>query len=111
MLKIVALIVLINIVIIKSAPLEQVPLLQDNFVRDDHGQYSYNFLSGDGVARTEQGSLVPNADGTANVLVQRGGYRYLLPSGELVEVNYVADTNGFQIISGSHLPTPPSVPF
>jgi Insect cuticle protein len=94
-----------------SAPLDQpqVPLLQENFTRDDHGQYSYNFLTGDGVARTEQGSLVPNADGTANVLVQRGGYRYLLPSGELVEVNYVADENGFRV-SGSHLPTPPSVP-
>jgi hypothetical protein len=86
---------------------EQVPLLQENFVRDDHGQYSYNFLTGDGVARTEQGSLVPNADGTANVLVQRGGYRYLLPSGELVEVNYVADENGFRV-TGSHLPTPPT---
>jgi hypothetical protein len=91
-----------------SSPLkEQVPLLQENFARDDHGQYSYNFLTGDGVARTEQGSLVPNADGTANVLVQRGGYRYLLPSGELVEVNYIADENGFRV-SGSHLPTPPT---
>jgi Insect cuticle protein len=86
---------------------EQVPLLQENFVRDDHGQYSYNFLTGDGVARTEQGSLVPNADGTANVLVQRGGYRYLLPTGELVEVNYIADENGFRV-TGSHLPTPPT---
>lgn len=88
---------------------QQVPLLQENFARDDHGQYSYNFLTGDGVARTEQGSLVPNADGTANVLVQRGGYRYALPTGELVEVNYIADENGFRA-SGTHLPTPPSVP-
>lgn len=86
---------------------EQVPLLQDNFARDDHGQYSYNFLTGDGVARTEQGSLVPNADGTANVLVQRGAYRYLLPTGEQVEVNYIADENGFRV-TGSHLPTPPT---
>lgn len=88
---------------------EQVALLQENFLRDDHGQYSYNFLTGDGVARTEQGSLVPNAEGTANVLVQRGGYRYYLPNGELVEVNYVADEKGFQV-TGSHLPTPPPVP-
>lgn len=88
---------------------EQAALLQENFLRDDHGQYSYNFLTGDGVARTEQGSLVPNAEGTANVLVQRGGYRYYLPNGELVEVNYVADEKGFQV-TGSHLPTPPPVP-
>lgn len=92
-----------------SAAIEQVPLLQDNFARDDHGQYSYNFLTGDGVARTEQGSLVPSADGKTNIFVQRGGYRYLAPTGELVEVNYTADENGFRV-SGSHLPTPPSVP-
>lgn len=90
-----------------SSPLkEQVPILEENSVRDDHGQYSYNFLTGDGVARTEQGSLVPNAEGTANVVVQRGAYRYRLATGELVEVNYVADENGFRV-SGSHLPTPP----
>lgn len=39
---------------------EEVSLLENNFVRDDHGQYSYNFLTGNGVARTEQGALVPN---------------------------------------------------
>ena len=90
-----------------ASPLkEQVPLLQENFVRDDHGQYSYNFLTGDGVARTEQGSLVPNAAGTANIIVQKGAYRYRLPNNELVEVNYIADENGFRV-TGSHLPTPP----
>ena len=93
-----------------AAPVkEQVALLQENFVRDDHGQYSYNFLTGDGVARTEQGSLVPNADGTANIFVQRGGYRYALPNGEIVEVNYTADENGYRA-TGTHLPTPPPLP-
>lgn len=89
-------------VVVLSAPAHQggenTPLLEGNFVRDDHGQYSYNFLTGDGVARTEQGSLKPNAEGTANILVQRGGYRYFLPSGDLVEVNYIADENGFRVL-------------
>lgn len=108
MLKVAILVCLIGIAL--SAPVkEQVELLQENFSRDDHGQYSYNFLTGDGVARTEQGSLKPNADGTANILVQRGGYRYVSPGGELVEVNYIADENGFQV-TGSHLPTPPPLP-
>lgn len=75
-----------------SSPVkDQVPLLQENFARDDFGQYSYNFLTGDGVARTEQGSLKPNADATANVLVQRGSYAYVAPNGETVRVNYIAD--------------------
>lgn len=91
-----------------ASPLKkQVPVLEENFVRDDHGQYSYNFLTGDGIARTEQGSLVPNAEGTANVVVQKGAYRYRLDNGDLVEVNYTADENGFRV-SGTHLPTPPT---
>lgn len=107
--KIAILILLVGIA--AAAPAKDASLLQENFARDDHGQYSYNFLTGDGVARTEQGSLVPNREGTANVLVQKGGYRYLLPNGELVEVNYIADENGFRVISGSgHLPTPPPLP-
>lgn len=97
LIKIAILIVLSGVVL--SAPTkEQVGLLQGNYARDDHGQYSYNFLTGDGVARTEQGSLVPNKDGTANVLVQRGGYRYIGPDGKEVEVNYIADENGFRIV-------------
>lgn len=103
-------IVLALISLATSAPSKgEVPLLENNYVRDDHGQYSYNFLTGNGVARTEQGSLVPNKEGTANVLVQRGGYRYYLPNGELVDMRYIADENGFRV-EGTHLPTPPSVP-
>jgi hypothetical protein len=93
--------------IVLTAPVEQIPVLQENTIRDDHGQYSYNFLTGNGIARTEQGALVPNADRTKNVLVQRGGYRYYLPNGELLEVNYIADENGYRV-TGSHLPTPPT---
>lgn len=47
------------------------PLIAENFVKDEFGQFSYNFLTGNGIARTEQGQLKPNADKTANVLVQR----------------------------------------
>ncbi|CRK95578.1 CLUMA_CG009039, isoform A [Clunio marinus] len=92
-----------------AAPAKDSQILEENFIRDDFGQYSYNFLSGDGVARTEQGSFKTNEEGTGNILVQKGGYRYLLPGGELVEVNYVADENGFRV-TGTHLPTPPPLP-
>lgn len=108
MIKVLICVSLIGLVF--GAPVkEQIPLLQENFLRDDHGQYSFNFLTGDGVARTEQGSLVPNAEGTANVVVQRGGYRYYLPNGELVEINYIADDKGYRA-TGTHIPTPPSLP-
>lgn len=101
MLKLAVLIALTGVVL--SAPNKDAELLEQQYVRDDHGQYSYNFLTSDGVARTEQGALVPNKEGTANVLVQRGGYRYLGADGKLVEVNYIADENGFTILD-SKLP-------
>lgn len=107
MLKVAVLVLLAGVAL--SAPTkEQVPILQENTLRDDHGQYSYNFLTGDGVARTEQGSLKPNAEGTQNVLVQQGGYRYYLPNGELVELNYIADEHGFRA-TGTHVPQAPVV--
>lgn len=100
MIKFVVLACLVGVVLSAPAPQagEKSALLEGNFVRDDFGQYSYNFLTNDGVARTEQGSFKPNAEGTANILVQRGGYRYVLPSGELVEVNYIADENGYRVL-------------
>lgn len=74
MMKIIVLLCLVSVVL--SAPVVPdvtpiVPVLAQNFARDDFGQYSYNFLGGDGSARTEQGALKPNADHTANVLVQK----------------------------------------
>lgn len=75
MMKIIVVLCLVSIVL--SAPVVPdtatpiVPVLAQNFARDDFGQYSYNFLGGDGSARTEQGALKPNADHTANVLVQK----------------------------------------
>lgn len=109
MFKILILVAVIGVALATPVKKEQVALLQENSVRDDHGQYSFNFLTADGTARTEQGSLVPNSEGTGNVLVQRGGYRYASPNGELVELAYIADKDGFRA-AGSHIPTPPTVP-
>lgn len=39
----------------------------------------------------------------------QGSYSYTSPEGEVVQISYVADENGYQA-SGSHIPTPPPVP-
>ncbi len=84
-----AVIILSLIAIVAAAPAD-VKFLEQNDARDDHGQFAYNFLSEDGVARTEQGRLSVNKDGNKNIFVTRGSYRYYAPDGQLVEAHYTA---------------------
>lgn len=83
-------IIILGLVAFAVAAPADVPLLQHNEARDDHGQFAYNFLTGDGVARTEQGRLGVSADGTRNIFIQSGAYRYLAPDGQIVETHYTA---------------------
>lgn len=39
----------------------------------------------------------------------QGSYSFTSPEGELVQVTYVADENGFRP-QGTHIPTPPPIP-
>ncbi|XP_063709631.1 endocuticle structural glycoprotein ABD-5-like [Culicoides brevitarsis] len=81
-----------------------VPILTQEEVRDDFGQFSLRYATGNGIARTEQGSFKRTADGRA-ILVQRGAYSYIGDDGITYTVNYIADENGFQVV-GDHLPQP-----
>ncbi|XP_023710693.1 endocuticle structural glycoprotein SgAbd-8-like [Cryptotermes secundus] len=85
-----------------------IPVLQRTEVRDEVGQFSISYLSGDGTAVSEQGALKPNADGSDNVLVQQGSFSYTSPEGNPIRVTYVADELGFRP-EGSHLPVAPEV--
>ncbi|KZC07901.1 Endocuticle structural glycoprotein SgAbd-1, partial [Dufourea novaeangliae] len=56
------------------------------------GSYNYNYETANGEAREAQGS-----------------YSYTAPNGEVVQVSYVANENGFQP-QGSHIPPiPPQI--
>ncbi|EDV96125.1 pupal cuticle protein Edg-78E [Drosophila grimshawi] len=68
-------------------------------IRPD-GSYSNNYETSNGIAAQEQGVGGYSAS---------GGYSYYSPEGQLIQVSYVADENGFQP-SGAHLPTPPPIP-
>ena len=84
-----AVIILGLIALVSAAPAD-VELLQHNETKDEYGQFAYNYLTADGIARTEQGKLTVSADGTKNVFVTSGAYRYLAPDGQLVEAHYTA---------------------
>lgn len=68
---------------------------------DPEGNYNYNYETSNAISAQEQG---------AGGHYATGGYGYYSPEGQLVQLSYVADENGFQP-SGSHLPTPPPIPY
>ena len=86
-------IIIFGLIAIAAAFPADVKFLSQNHNRDDHGQYAFNFASEDGIARTEQGRLTVNAEGTQNIFVSKGSYRYLTPEGEEVEAHWTAGKN------------------
>ncbi|XP_053973617.1 endocuticle structural glycoprotein SgAbd-8-like [Hylaeus volcanicus] len=72
------------------------------------GSYSFNYETANGIQAQEVGFLKA-AGTTAEALEAQGGYTYTAPNGEVVQVNYVANENGFQA-QGSHIPPiPPQI--
>lgn len=75
------------------------------------GSYSYSYETANGIQAQEIGYV--NYVGTqteARAIQQaQGSYTFTAPNGEVVQVNYVANENGFQP-QGSHIPqTPPAI--
>ncbi|XP_023940844.1 larval cuticle protein LCP-17 [Bicyclus anynana] len=73
------------------------------------GQYQYSYETENGISGSEQGAprLVPGSDNPAEVV--QGESRYTAPGGEVIQLSYIADENGFQP-QGAHLPTSPPIP-
>lgn len=70
-----------------------------NEIKED-GSYNYQFDTTNGIAQQESGVGGHYATGSS---------QYYSPEGELIQLTYTADENGFQP-QGAHLPTPPPIP-
>ncbi|XP_016988959.1 larval cuticle protein LCP-17 [Drosophila rhopaloa] len=64
------------------------------------GHYNYAYETSNGIAAQESGLGGYQAN---------GGFSWYSPEGELVQIAYVADENGYQP-QGALLPTPPPIP-
>ncbi|XP_068149016.1 pupal cuticle protein Edg-78E [Drosophila tropicalis] len=71
-----------------------------NELKQDDGSYNYQFETSNGIAQQEQGVGGYYASGSS---------QYYTPEGQLIQLTYTADENGFQP-QGEHLPTPPPIP-
>ncbi|XP_034188707.2 cuticular protein 18 [Osmia lignaria lignaria] len=107
-------IVLAFVALAAGAPLTQtyttpIPILRQTAVGPNpDGSYSYSYETGNGIQAQEVGYL--NYAGTqAEAREAQGSYSYTAPNGEIVQVTYVANENGFQP-QGSHIPPiPPQI--
>ncbi|KAK7085607.1 hypothetical protein SK128_006814 [Halocaridina rubra] len=83
-----------------------IPILVDNRQGpDEYGNYNFNFETGNGISRHEQGTPT----GPEGAVVQQGGWSFTFPDGTPARFNFVADGDGFRVESDL-LPTPPPLP-
>ncbi|KAI4465724.1 cuticle protein [Holotrichia oblita] len=68
-----------------------------------------NYETGNGIAAEEQGFLKNAGQPDDEIQVAQGQFHYTDPDGQLIQLSYIADENGFQP-QGDHIPTPPPIP-
>ncbi|XP_068225760.1 loricrin-like [Palaemon carinicauda] len=90
-----------NFGIFTTIPRPVVPILEDQ--REGpyaNGVYRFNYATGDGIVRQEQG--YPEG----GMVSQQGTWSFTHPDGTPTTVNFVADANGFRVNSNRVPPTP-----
>lgn len=63
----------------------------------DKHEYANGYELSDGTKVGETGHLITTGDGWENVIAKRGHYEYISPEGLPVNVNWIADENGFRL--------------
>nr|XP_053653183.1 cuticle protein AM1199-like [Cherax quadricarinatus] len=83
-----------------------VPILKDDRQGPDQaGNYNFNFETGDGISRQEQGA----PQGPAGAVAAQGGWSFTFPDGSPGVFKFVADGAGYRAESPL-LPTPHPLP-
>ena len=94
-----------------SESLDVAQILSSEYNQQPEGGYSYSVETSDGSSHQETGELkevLNEEQKPQKVIVATGSYRYVDPLGNVVEIVYVADENGFQP-KGDSIPTSPPV--
>ncbi|CAG4937428.1 unnamed protein product [Colias eurytheme] len=88
---------------------ETIPIVRQEQVINPDGSYRWNYETGNGIAAEEAGSIKNQGIPEQESLSAQGQYQYTAPDGQIIQLQYVADENGFQP-RGAHLPTSPPIP-
>lgn len=91
---------------------EPIPIIAQDAEVNFDGSYHSNYETGNGISAQEQGVLKNAGQKDAEAEEVQGSFQYTAPDGTPIQLQYIANENGFQP-QGNHLPvapTPPPVP-
>ncbi|XP_026328708.1 uncharacterized protein LOC113236755 [Hyposmocoma kahamanoa] len=88
---------------------EPIPIIRQEQIINPDGSYRYSYETGNGISAEEQGYVKNQGVPEQEAQTAQGQYQYTAPDGQLIQLSYIADENGFQP-QGAHLPTPPPIP-
>nr|WJW74114.1 endocuticle structural glycoprotein Abd-4 [Propylea japonica] len=71
------------------------------------GSYQWSYETENGIQAEERGALKSGSPDP--ILEATGGFAYTADDGTPIQLQYIANENGFQP-QGAHLPTPPPIP-
>ncbi|KAE8744064.1 Cuticle Protein CPR RR-1 5 [Frankliniella occidentalis] len=88
---------------------KDIPIIKQDFTINEDGSYQWNYETGNGIAANEQGSVKNAGNPETEAISVQGQFSYTADDGTPIQLQYLADENGFQP-QGAHLPTPPPIP-
>ncbi|XP_076055665.1 cuticle protein AMP4-like [Oratosquilla oratoria] len=104
--KFVILVALLGVAAASPLPedVEHIPILIESRKEPDNGAFESSFEAGNGIKFSQ--TATAGAAGQSN---SEGVFSYPDENGNVLEIRYVANENGFQP-QGAHLPVPPAAP-
>ncbi|KAK4289215.1 hypothetical protein Pmani_037803 [Petrolisthes manimaculis] len=93
----------VAVAVVAADTYKPIPILKDDRTQNAYGEYSFDFETGNGIARNEQGY---QQDGQEN----SGAWSYTAPEGDQIALSFTSGAGGYQP-QGAHLPTPPPLPY
>ncbi|XP_045534369.1 uncharacterized protein LOC106714766 [Papilio machaon] len=88
---------------------EPIPIIRQEHVQNPDGSYKWSYETGNGISAEELGYIKNLGVPEQEAQTAQGQYQYTAPDGQVIQLKYIADENGFQP-QGAHIPTPPPIP-
>ncbi|XP_050663752.1 endocuticle structural glycoprotein ABD-4-like [Leptidea sinapis] len=93
----------------QSYTTEPIPIVRQEQIINPDGSYKWNYETGNGIAAEEEGFIKNLGNPEQEAQSVQGQYQYTAPDGQVIQLQYIADENGFQP-RGAHIPTSPPIP-